>query len=328
MRRAADTANGREQRIKAKLQEARPLAHCAASFADATRLIADAQVHDAYKKVRHMRSAAAHVVRWRRVRAADASPRAQAKNKSAQLQEAVTAASNDRDELQKKYEAKSRYVRAAAVPCPCSRSSHAHVCRAQREAPDGRHAQQAALREPGAPSHGTPLRIAFAALTREQRLHHQSLKALRGGVPSSMQPSSSAHQQQHDAVMAHGAAQALLSGGFGGNGGGSGLPVMRAASLHQQHQYTAGMGGGGEAMVTHTRSIHAAVLPQRFDGGGGGGVMSTPGRGNGGGTPAQQRSFGGGGFGASVHAAQPAGACACAASALLLRVLVVCSSRC
>jgi hypothetical protein len=143
-----------------------------------------------------------------------------------------------------------------------------------------------------------------------------------------MQPSSSAHQQHHDAVMAHGAAQALLSGGFGGNGNSSGLPVMRAASLHQQHQYTAGMGGGGEAMVTHTRSIHAAVLPQRFDPGSGGGVMSTPGRGNGGGTPAQQRSFGGGGFGASVHAAQPAGACSCAACSLLPRLRIVCSSPC
>ena len=40
-------------------------------------------------------------------------PGAQAKNKSVQLQEAVTAASNDRDELQKKYEAKSRYAPAA-----------------------------------------------------------------------------------------------------------------------------------------------------------------------------------------------------------------------
>ena len=39
---------------------------------------------------------------------------AQAKNKAAQLQEAATAASNDRDELQKKYEAKSRCGGAVA----------------------------------------------------------------------------------------------------------------------------------------------------------------------------------------------------------------------
>jgi hypothetical protein len=75
MRRAADTANGREQRIKAKLQEARSHRCPAPSFADATRPIANAQVHDAYKKVRRMRSAAANVPRWRCVRAADASPR-------------------------------------------------------------------------------------------------------------------------------------------------------------------------------------------------------------------------------------------------------------
>ena len=36
--------------------------------------------------------------------------RAQAKSKSTQLQEAIAAAINDRDELQKKYEAKSRYA--------------------------------------------------------------------------------------------------------------------------------------------------------------------------------------------------------------------------
>ena len=122
-----------------------------------------------------------------------------------------------------------------------------------------------------------------------------------------MQPVT-AVQQQHEAVMSHGAAQALLSGGFGGATGANGLPVMRAASLHQQHQYTAGMGGGAEATVTHTRSIHASVLPQRFEPGSG--AMATPGRGNT--TPAQQRSFGSGGglmhgIG-SVHAGQPAGA--------------------
>ena len=139
----------------------------------------------------------------------------------------------------------------------------------------------------------------------------QSLKALRGGMPSAMQPVS-AQQQQHDAALAHGAAQALLSGGFGGNGvGGNGLPVMRSASLHQQHQYSSGLGGGGEAVVTHTRSIHAAMLPQRFEpaGGGGGGVMASPRGGSA--TPMQQRGFGGGGGlmnGLSVHAAQPAGA--------------------
>ena len=36
--------------------------------------------------------------------------RTQAKSKSTQLQEAIAAAINDRDELQKKYEAKSRYA--------------------------------------------------------------------------------------------------------------------------------------------------------------------------------------------------------------------------
>lgn len=130
-----------------------------------------------------------------------------------------------------------------------------------------------------------------------------------------MQPAMAAQQhQQHDpSAMAHGAAhaQALFSSGFGGGGGG--LPVMRAASLHQQHQYSSGMGGGGEAVVMHTRSIHAAVLPQRFESAGGGGGMATPGRG---GTPAPHpRNFGGslsagGGLmhGRGVHGAQPAGA--------------------
>ena len=122
-----------------------------------------------------------------------------------------------------------------------------------------------------------------------------------------MQPVTAAQQQQHNAAMAHGAAQALLSSGIGGGGGGNGMPVLRAASLHQQHQYSSGMGGGGEAVFTHTRSIHAAMLPQRFDAGGGGG--GTPG--GGGSTPTQQRTFSGGGSlmnGLSVHAAQPAGA--------------------
>ena len=73
-------------------------------------------MHDAYKKVRLLRRGSACRAPERAARNAgrkSLTPHCcgtQAKNKSTQLQEAITAAVNDRDELQKKYEAKSRYA--------------------------------------------------------------------------------------------------------------------------------------------------------------------------------------------------------------------------
>lgn len=122
MRRAADTANGRELRIKAKLQEVRAFP----SFGGIPSADSPAaQVHDAYKKVRallrcrHLLRATLRA-RFLTLRCAVARA-AQAKNKSLQLQEAVTAASNDRDELQKKYEAKSRCVAQLPARIRCKR---------------------------------------------------------------------------------------------------------------------------------------------------------------------------------------------------------------
>jgi hypothetical protein len=81
---------------------------------------------------------------------------------------------------------------------------------AQREAPDGGAGNQAAFREPGAILSGAPAAAACADLRRGAI---QSLKALRGGMPSAMQPVTAAQQQQqHDAAMAHGAAQAIATG--------------------------------------------------------------------------------------------------------------------
>jgi hypothetical protein len=143
MRRAADAAAGRELRIKAKLQEARArtkrrertsdtrrAASVAASLAQAHHSPAPraraawppacpAQVHDAYKKARS--SAAGLHVRgeWLTHRARRFAPcvlrPAQAKAKGAQLVQEVSAVQTDRDELQKKYEAKSRCVRHTSL---------------------------------------------------------------------------------------------------------------------------------------------------------------------------------------------------------------------
>ena len=54
-----------------------------------------------------------------------AQARTQAKTKAAQLQQEVVAAQSDRDELQKKYEAKSRCVRCAE----CGRRGLMHLLR-------------------------------------------------------------------------------------------------------------------------------------------------------------------------------------------------------
>jgi hypothetical protein len=285
-------------------------------------------VHDAYKKVPRAALVAVqrvHACSFARACAATS----QAKAKGVSLMQDVQAVQTDRDELQKKYEAKSRRVLGPALrKCTHERElTFARRCVIlQREAAAGRAAEQAGGRKPGA----RVLRLHCAKLaclefgSRIDRVclsvapffpcvPPQSLKANWRGPPGALQQ----HAAQHEAAVAaaqqaHGAG-AMAHGGFAGGGmqhtgfggGGGAPPMLRTASVHH---FSAQNAPGGEALVTHTRSIHAASL--RFDhysgGPPGGGGMPTPGRGY---APAPHPGDGGSIMnGMSFHAPSPSGA--------------------